>query len=112
NYNLLLYFIAAHFDTAVARLLVGIKCDLDNIREVSVDEAKGVAESEGLFFIETSTLDSTNVKTAFEIAIKEIYNNIRRKLLNSDSYKAKLSVNRVTLTKDGADSNRSRLGLI
>ncbi|KAL2900625.1 Ras-related protein RABA5b, partial [Bienertia sinuspersici] len=112
NYNLLLYFIAAHCDTAVARLLVGNKCDLDNIREVSVDEAKGVAESEGLFFIETSALDSTNVKTAFEIAIKEIYNNISRKLLNSDSYKAELSVNRVSLTKDGADSNRSRLGLI
>ncbi|KMS95723.1 hypothetical protein BVRB_005650 [Beta vulgaris subsp. vulgaris] len=100
-----------HCDTAVARLLVGNKCDLENIREVSVDEAKSVAESEGLFFIETSALDSTNVKTAFEIAIKEIYNNISRKLLNSDSYKAELSVNRVTLAKDGSDSNRSRLGL-
>ncbi|XP_021863517.1 ras-related protein RABA5e [Spinacia oleracea] len=99
-----------HCDTAVARLLVGNKCDLENIREVSVDEAKSVAESEGLFFIETSALDSTNVKTAFEIAIKEIYNNISRKLLNSDSYKAELSVNRVSLTKDGEDSNRSRLG--
>lgn len=75
-----------------------------------MDEAKSVAESEGLFFIETSALDSTNVKTAFEIAIKEIYNNISRKLLNSDSYKAELSVNRVSLTKDGEDSNRSRLG--
>lgn len=92
-------------------MLVGNKCDLENIREVSVDEAKSVAESEGLFFIETSALDSTNVKTAFEIAIKEIYNNISRKLLNSDSYKAELSVNRVTLAKDGSDSNRSRLGL-
>ena len=90
----------------MARLLVGNKCDLENIREVSQDEAKSVAESEGLFFIETSALDSTNVQTAFEIAIKEIYNNISRKLLNSDSYKAELSVNRVTLAKDSADSNR------
>ncbi|KAK9733981.1 hypothetical protein RND81_04G105600 [Saponaria officinalis] len=98
-----------HCDTAVARILVGNKCDLENIRQVSVDEAKSVAESEGLFFIETSALDSTNVKTAFEIAIKEIYNNISRKLLNSESYKAELSVNRVTLAKDSGDSNRSRL---
>ncbi|KAH9617679.1 hypothetical protein KSS87_021617 [Heliosperma pusillum] len=98
-----------HCDTAVARILVGNKCDLENIREVSVDEATSVAESEGLFFIETSALDSTNVKTAFEIAIKEIYNNISRKLLNSESYKAELSVNRVTLAKDGSDSNRGRL---
>lgn len=100
-----------HCDTAVARILVGNKCDLEDIRDVSVEEGKSVAESEGLFFIETSALDSTNVKVAFEIAIKEIYNNISRKLLNSDSYKAELSVNRVTLAKDGSDSSRNRLGL-
>ncbi|KAJ8431427.1 hypothetical protein Cgig2_004459 [Carnegiea gigantea] len=100
-----------HCDTAVARILVGNKCDLEDIRDVSVEEGKSVAESEGLFFIETSALDSTNVKVAFEIAIKEIYNNISRKLLNSDSYKAELSVNRVTLAKDGSDSSGYRLGL-
>ncbi|KAJ8421419.1 hypothetical protein Cgig2_004460 [Carnegiea gigantea] len=101
----------AHCDTAVARILVGNKCDLEDIRDVSVEEGKSVAESEGLFFIETSALDSINVKVAFEIAIKEIYNNISRKLLNSDSYKAELSVNRVTLAKDGSDSSCNRLGL-
>lgn len=100
-----------HCDTAVARILVGNKCDLEDIRDVSVEEGKSVAESEGLFFIETSALDSTNVKVAFEIAIKEIYNNISRKLLNSDSYKAELSVNRITLAKDGSDSSHNRLGL-
>lgn len=98
--------IAAHSDTTVARMLVGNKCDLENIRDISVDEGKSLAEAEGLFFMETSALDSTNVQKAFEIVIKEIYNNVSRKVLNSDSYKAELSVNRVSLVKD--DSHGSK----
>ncbi|KAL0417981.1 UNVERIFIED_CONTAM: Ras-related protein RABA5b [Sesamum radiatum] len=78
-------------------MLVGNKCDLENIREVSVDEGKSLAEEEGLFFIETSALDSTNVNKAFEIVIREIYEKVSRKILNSDSYKAELSVNRVNV---------------
>ncbi|KAF7150570.1 hypothetical protein RHSIM_Rhsim02G0070000 [Rhododendron simsii] len=95
-----------HSDTTVARMLVGNKCDLENIRDISVDEGKSLAEAEGLFFMETSALDSTNVQKAFEIVIKEIYNNVSRKVLNSDSYKAELSVNRVSLVKD--DSHGSK----
>ena len=78
-------------------MLVGNKCDLDEIREVSKEEGKRVAEEEGLFFMETSALDSTNVEAAFEVVIREIYNNLSRKSLKSDSYKAALTVNRVTL---------------
>ncbi|KAK2971402.1 hypothetical protein RJ640_025352 [Escallonia rubra] len=95
-----------HCDTTVARMLVGNKCDLENIREVSVEEGKGLAEEEGLFFIETSALDSTNVIAAFEIVIRAIYSNISRKMLNSESYKAELSFNRVSLAKDGADLSK------
>lgn len=93
-----------HSDTTVAMMLVGNKCDLENIRDVSVEEAKSLAESEGLFFIETSALDSTNVKMAFEIVVREIYNNVSRKVLNSESYKAELSVNRVILA--GSDGSK------
>ncbi|XP_048127904.1 ras-related protein RABA5c [Rhodamnia argentea] len=95
-----------HSDTTVARMLVGNKCDLESIRDVTVEEGKSLAESEGLFFMETSALDATNVKTAFEIVIKEIYNNVSRKVLNSDAYKAELSVNRVTLVGNGTDGSK------
>ncbi|XAR58773.1 hypothetical protein NMG60_11014305 [Bertholletia excelsa] len=98
-----------HCDTTVARMLVGNKCDLENIRDVSTEEGKTLAEEEGLFFIETSALDSTNVKTAFEIVIHEIYNNFSRKVLNSDSYKAELSVNRVTLVNGSDKQNKGGL---
>ncbi|CAA2965088.1 ras-related RABA5b-like [Olea europaea subsp. europaea] len=94
-----------HCDTTVATMLVGNKCDLENIREVSMEDGKSLAEEEGLFFIETSALDSTNVNKAFEIVIREIYNNISRKILNSDSYKAELSVNRVKV--DLSKQNKS-----
>lgn len=89
-------------------MLVGNKCDLVDIRNVSVEEGKSLAESEGLFFMETSALDSTNVDTAFEIVIREIYNNVSRKVLNSDTYKAQLSVNRVNLVDDGGASKQSQ----
>ncbi|KAM0947042.1 putative small GTP-binding protein [Dioscorea sansibarensis] len=90
-----------HSDNTIARILVGNKCDLENIRAVPVEEGKALAEEQGLFFMETSALDSTNVKTAFEIVIKEIYANVSRKVLNSDSHKAELSQNRVSLTTNG-----------
>ncbi|EMS53467.1 hypothetical protein CFC21_097590 [Triticum aestivum] len=102
-----------HSDTTVAKMLVGNKCDLENIREVPVEEGKALAESEGLFFMETSALDSTNVNTAFELVIKEIYSSVSRKILNSDSYKAELSLNRVSIddgdSKDG-QKQTSRFG--
>ncbi|KAF2322253.1 hypothetical protein GH714_009513 [Hevea brasiliensis] len=75
-------------------------------RDVSVEEGKSLAEAEGLFFMETSALDSTNVKKAFEIVIREIYNNVSRKVLNSDTYKAELSLNRVTLANNGTDGSK------
>jgi GTPase SAR1 family protein len=90
----------------MARMLVGNKCDLEDIRDVSVEEGKGLAEAQGLFFTETSALDATNVQAAFEVVIREIYNNISRKVLNSDSYKAELSANRVSLV-NGASKTTS-----
>lgn len=92
-------------------MLVGNKCDLEDIRDVSVEDGKSLAEEEGLFFMETSALNATNVQMAFEMVIREIYNNVSRKVLNSDSYKAELSVNRVNLVKNGADSRKSRMNL-
>ncbi|VFQ72422.1 unnamed protein product [Cuscuta campestris] len=95
-----------HSETTVARMLVGNKSDLGKIRAVSVEEGRSLAEAEGLFFMETSALDSTNVTRAFEMVVRDIYNNVSRKVLNSDSYKAQLSVNRVCLgSRDDYNNN-------
>ena len=62
-------------------MLVGNKCDLDNIREVPVEEGKALAEAEGLFFMETSALESTNVENAFMTVLTEIYRIVSKKNL-------------------------------
>ncbi|XP_050375087.1 ras-related protein RABA5e-like [Argentina anserina] len=101
-----------HSDATMAIMLVGNKCDLENIRNVSIEEGKSLAEAEGMFFMETSALDSTNVDKAFELVIREIYSNVSRKVLNSDTYKAELSVNRVSLVDNGADGSKNSKGYL
>ncbi|CAM8914933.1 unnamed protein product [Rhodiola kirilowii] len=96
-------------ETTVAKMLVGNKSDLESIRDVSMEEGRQLAEEKGLFFMETSALNSSNVRTAFEMVIREIYNNVSRKVLDSDSYKAELTINRVNLVgrdDDGSESNQ------
>ena len=55
-----------HADQNIVIMLVGNKSDLRHLRSVPTEEAKGFAEKNGLSFIETSALDSTNVETAFQ----------------------------------------------
>lgn len=54
-----------HADQNIVIMLVGNKSDLRHLRAVPTDEARTFAERNGLSFIETSALDSTNVETAF-----------------------------------------------
>lgn len=67
----------------VVTILVGNKSDLKDAREVSTAEGKALAEAEGLFFMETSALDSSNVAAAFQTVVKEIYNILSRKVMKS-----------------------------
>lgn len=55
-----------HADQNIVIMLLGNKSDLRHLRAVPTDEAKSFAERNGLSFIETSALDSTNVETAFQ----------------------------------------------
>ncbi|EPS70121.1 hypothetical protein M569_04642, partial [Genlisea aurea] len=98
-----------HCDPTTTRMLVGNKSDLDNIRDVSVEEGRNLAESERLLFVETSALDSTNVNEAFEVVIREIFDGVssRMALKNSESYKAELSGNRVSLVRSSSVPKRN-----
>ncbi|CAA6672496.1 unnamed protein product [Spirodela intermedia] len=69
-----------HSDMHVVTVLVGNKSDLRDAREVSTDEGRALAEAHGMFFVETSALDSSNVKPAFETLVREIYSILRRKV--------------------------------
>ncbi|CRK88227.1 CLUMA_CG002008, isoform A [Clunio marinus] len=68
-----------HADQNIVIMLVGNKSDLRHLRAVPTDEAKSFAERNGLSFIETSALDSTNVETAFQNILTEIYRIVSQK---------------------------------
>ncbi|XP_073058750.1 ras-related protein RABA5a-like [Primulina eburnea] len=78
-----------HSDMNVVTILVGNKSDLKDAREVKTAEGKSLAETQGLFFIETSALDSSNVSSAFQMVVKEIYNILSRKVIQSQELKHK-----------------------
>uniref|UniRef100_A0A1D1Y551 Ras-related protein RABA5a n=1 Tax=Anthurium amnicola TaxID=1678845 RepID=A0A1D1Y551_9ARAE len=75
-----------HSDMNVVTILVGNKTDLKDAREVTTDEGKALAEAQGLFYMETSALDSSNVKAAFETVVKEIYTILSRKVMMSQEH--------------------------
>lgn len=64
-------------------MLVGNKCDLDNIREIPQAEATALAEKESMSFIETSAMNATNVTIAFQTVVKEIYKIVSKKSLTT-----------------------------
>ncbi|CAA7407714.1 unnamed protein product [Spirodela intermedia] len=76
-----------HSDMNVVTILVGNKTDLQDAREVGTDEGKALAEAHSLFFMETSALDSSNVKAAFETVVKEIYTILSRKVMMSQEHR-------------------------
>eukprot|EP00746_Dinoflagellata_sp_MGD_P154223 gnl/MRDRNA2_/MRDRNA2_84703_c0_seq1.p1 gnl/MRDRNA2_/MRDRNA2_84703_c0~~gnl/MRDRNA2_/MRDRNA2_84703_c0_seq1.p1 ORF type:complete len:207 (-),score=53.20 gnl/MRDRNA2_/MRDRNA2_84703_c0_seq1:249-869(-) len=56
----------------VNKLLVGNKCDLASKKVVAYDEAKELADSLGVRFMETSAKNAHNVEQAFNVMASEI----------------------------------------
>ncbi|WOG87883.1 hypothetical protein DCAR_0207115 [Daucus carota subsp. sativus] len=70
-----------HADKNIVIMLVGNKSDLGHLRNVTSEDAKEFSERENLYFMETSALESTNVETAFNTVLKEIYDTVSKKAL-------------------------------
>ncbi|KAG2240532.1 hypothetical protein Bca52824_090674 [Brassica carinata] len=65
----------AHADKNIVIILIGNKSDLEDQRAIPTeDDAKEFAEKEGLFFLETSALNATNVENSFNALMSEIFN--------------------------------------
>lgn len=80
-----------HADKNITVMLVGNKCDLGSMRVVPVEVAKELAQKHGLFFMETSALDSTNVEPAFLGLLSQIYLTIgKRSLVTNGRAESKL----------------------
>jgi small GTP-binding protein len=59
-------------DANIVIMLVGNKSDLRYLRAVSTEEAMAFAQQQGISFIETSALESTNVELAMHTVMREI----------------------------------------
>lgn len=78
----------AHPDSLI--MLVGNKSDLETQRIVTQEEAIDYAKDNGLMFMETSALESTNVEKAFESLINNIFDKLSGKLATMDDKKAEI----------------------
>jgi len=83
-------------DFDVVIMLVGNKLDLQHLRCVSFEEAQEFANEKGLFFIETSAFESTNVAEAFYTLVREIIPLLERK---------RIMASHESDTDDGSDDN-------
>ncbi|KAI0792749.1 GTPase [Abortiporus biennis] len=74
-----------HADSNIVIMLVGNKSDLKHLRAVPTDEAKAFAAENGLSFIETSALDASNVESAFQTILTDIYRIVSSKSLEQSA---------------------------
>ncbi|KAJ8347808.1 hypothetical protein SKAU_G00263970 [Synaphobranchus kaupii] len=63
-------------------LLVGHKCDLVQLRQVSREEAEKVALAFGMKYIETSAKGTVNVEESFTLLTRDIYERVKRGEIN------------------------------
>ena len=73
----------------VCILLIGNKCDLDNIRQVSTDEVSKKAQQYKIGFCETSAKNAKNIDYAFQTLIKQIAEKMPN---NEEKYGSKSNV--------------------
>ncbi|KAF9068324.1 ras family-domain-containing protein [Rhodocollybia butyracea] len=74
-----------HADSNIVIMLVGNKSDLKHLRAVPTEEAKAFSSENGLSFIETSALDASNVESAFQTILTDIYRIVSSKSLESST---------------------------
>ncbi|KAK8661177.1 hypothetical protein V6N13_052076 [Hibiscus sabdariffa] len=81
-----------HADSNIVVMMAGNKSDLNHLRAVSEDDGHGLAEKEGLSFLETSALEATNIEKAFQTVLNEIYNVTSKKALAAKEAAANATV--------------------
>ncbi|TIA76207.1 hypothetical protein E3P92_00024 [Wallemia ichthyophaga] len=108
-----------HADSNIVIMLVGNKSDLKHLRAVPTAEAQsfteekskledGTPSSNPIRFIETSALDSTNVESAFQNILTDIYQLVATKALEGgDSIKPS---NGETITVTPTSDNETKKG--
>ncbi|XP_028835419.1 ras-related protein Rab-25b [Denticeps clupeoides] len=95
-----------HADPHIVVMLVGNKADLLSLRSVPTEDAKDFAEKNGLLFMETSALESTNVESAFNEVLQAIHRKVASKEVTRGSISAVSLSSPAALTADSEQERR------
>lgn len=109
NVNRWLRELRDHADSNIVIMLAGNKSDLNHLRAISDNDARLLAEKEGLSFLETSALEALNVEKAFQTILLDIYQIVSRKALAAQEAAATLP-GQATTIKIGDYSGNNRRG--
>ena len=87
----------------VCKILVGNKCDMEEIRKVSTEEGAELARHFEIPFLETSAKNSINVDQSFITMSKEIKKNIQNKAVTvgTGDKKTGIKFGQGTVLQDG-----------
>lgn len=99
-----------HADSNIVIMLVGNKSDLKHLRAVPTEEAKALATEHGLFFIETSAMDASNVEAAFQNILTEVYRIVSSKALESSADPIKPTGGETITVTPSVDNNANAAG--
>ncbi|EAS06669.1 small GTPase family Rab protein (macronuclear) [Tetrahymena thermophila SB210] len=94
-----LHELREYADANIICMLIGNKCDLQEMRQVKTEDAAKFAEENNLAFMETSAAQAINVDQAFQKLITEIYNNLKTRP-NEEKKKAQPQQNGNNIIKD------------
>ncbi|KAI0736826.1 GTPase [Fomitopsis betulina] len=97
-----------HADSNIVIMLVGNKSDLKHLRAVPTDEAKTFATENNLSFMETSALDASNVESAFQTILTDIYRIVSSKSLEQSADPIKPSAGDSITVAPSVDANASQ----
>ena len=95
-------------DSSLSIVLLGNKSDLENQRQISIEEGKNKAAFFNVAFMETSALNGNNIEKAFDELISDVYKN--HKELFEKSAKVQISDNKgIDLdVKENKDNNNKK----
>ncbi|CAE6533969.1 unnamed protein product [Rhizoctonia solani] len=99
-----------HADSNIVIMLVGNKSDLKHLRAVPTEEAKALSVEHGLFFIETSAMDASNVEAAFQNILTEVYRIVSSKALESSADPIKPTGGETITVTPTVDNNANAAG--
>jgi Ras-related protein Rab-1A len=93
----------------VCKILVGNKCDMEEIRKVSCEEGAELARHFEIPFLETSAKNSINVEQSFITMSKEIKKNIQNKAVTGapTDQKKGIKFGQGNFLQDGTHSTQS-----